>query len=282
MEYGNGFEWLDFFIRGEGTLKKFEWGERRKETIVFLHGLGSTGLSVGEMAAKLPEYHIVSFHLPGHGGTTPKTSEEEYYPSQLVDEIDTYIEQEAFYIAGHSWGAHLGCYYAAAYPEKVKGLILLDGGYLPIEKEGLDDELRMVESFYENIRFENEHEFLTAEKEELGRWSNDLQKASLAQVKEVDGKIRLAVSLFTAQSVIKGMVEEPVGKVLPNINCPVLLLRGTLPEDMEETRRSAAEQMGESVKHLDIIGVQEAGHDLYRDKPGRVSMEWKRWLQSSF
>ncbi|MGR9050661.1 alpha/beta fold hydrolase [Halobacillus faecis] len=256
----------------------FEWGDREKETVIFVHGLGSTGLSFGELASKLSAYHIVSFHLPGHGGTAPKATEEDYFPTRMIDEIDARTEQDSFYLAGHSWGAHLAFYYAAAYPEKVKGVILLDGGYLPLDEEDLDDELRMVESFYENIRFENERAFLAAEKEELGRWSVDLQKASLAQVQEVDGEIRLAASIFTARSVIKGMAAEPVEKVRPKMDVPVLLLRGTTPEDMEEMRKSATAALSENIKCFDVIRVPGAGHDLYRDAPQLVANEIETWI----
>lgn len=44
------------------------------------------------------------------------------------------------------------------------------------------------------IRFKDERAFLDAEKEELGRWSDDLQRASLAQVQDLAGEIVLATS----------------------------------------------------------------------------------------
>lgn len=259
----------------------FEWGKREKETIVFLHGLGSTGLTFGELASYLPEYHIVSFHLPGHGGRDPFERETSYRPTEMVAEIDRYINEvgvKGFYLAGHSWGAHLALYYATERPDLVKGILLLDGGYLSFEEESLESELDMVEKFYEELRFSSEDEFLQSEQEELGRWSEDLKKAALSQVTERNGEVRLATSIFTAQSVIKGMYAEPTMDVFSKVSLPVLLLRGTVPEEMEEIRSSAVREMKKAVPQLESCAIKDAGHELYRNNPEQVAYEIKGWI----
>ncbi|SUX55526.1 hydrolase, alpha/beta fold family [Lysinibacillus sphaericus] len=49
----------------------YQWGHAQHPTLVFFHGLGSTGLAFGELANYLPAHHIVSFDLPGHGMHQP-------------------------------------------------------------------------------------------------------------------------------------------------------------------------------------------------------------------
>jgi pimeloyl-ACP methyl ester carboxylesterase len=256
--------------------KIFEWGDPDKETILLLHGLGSSGLSFGELATYLVDYHIVAFHLPSHGGLDPLESGTGYRPTEMVTAIHSFIEERGlmdFYLAGHSWGAHLALYYAAHFPENVKGVLLLDGGYLTMEEDSLDKELEMVEKFYENFSFPSIQEFLQSEKEELGRWSAELEVASLSQVVEAGGKIRLATSIFTAQSVIKGMCAEPAESVFSKIASPVRLLRGTVPEEMEPMRHSAVKNMKKQIPHLDVRALNGVGHDLYRDDPKLVAQE---------
>ena len=261
--------------------KMFEWGDPDKETILLLHGLGSSGLSFGELATYLKDYHIVSFHLPGHGGLAPLESETSYLPTELVTAIHSFIEERGlsdFYLTGHSWGAHLALYYAAHFPENVKGVLLLDGGYLAMEEESLKQELEMVEKFYETIRFASIQDFLQSEKEELGRWSAELEDASHSQVVETNGEIRLATSIFTAQSIIKGMYAEPAEIAFSEISLPVRLLRGTVPEEMEEMRDSAVRNMKKQLPHMEVRALNGVGHDLYRDDPQLVAQEISEWI----
>lgn len=49
------------------------WGENHNSSIVFLHGLGSTGKSFDELATLLSQhYNVVALDLPGHGRSTFK------------------------------------------------------------------------------------------------------------------------------------------------------------------------------------------------------------------
>ncbi|KOP80986.1 hypothetical protein AMS59_00625 [Lysinibacillus sp. FJAT-14745] len=72
----------------------YQWGDSQNPTLLFLHGLGSTGLAYGELAKYLPEYHIVSFDLPGHGYAKALEEEEAYLPSNLIEEIEATINQQ--------------------------------------------------------------------------------------------------------------------------------------------------------------------------------------------
>lgn len=264
----------------------YQWGDSQNPTLIFLHGLGSTGLAFGELAKHLPEYHIVAFDLPGHGYAKALEEERAYYPSNLIVDIEGKINQQlgnkSHYLIGHSFGADLTLHYAAKYPEQIKGIILLDGGYLSSKDLGmtLDNEIQDIEKFCNEVRFPTWDVFFESEKEELSRWSEELEEASKAQVKEQDGEIRLTISTFTGQSMIKGIYAEPVTDLVEQVHCPALLIRATKPVELESTRRKSIQTLQSRMKNLDIEPIADAGHDIFREAPKDVAEKIRAWLMN--
>ncbi|WP_068984992.1 MULTISPECIES: alpha/beta fold hydrolase [Lysinibacillus] len=264
----------------------YQWGNTQNPTLIFLHGLGSTGLAFGELAKHLLEYQIVAFDLPGHGYAKALEEENAYFPSNLIVGIEKIINQQlgskSHFLIGHSFGADLALHYAAKYPEQIKGIILLDGGYLSSQDLGmtLENELQGIEKFCNEVRFPSWDVFFESEKEELFRWSEELEEASRAQVKEQDGEIRLTISTFTGQSIIKGIYAEPVTDFVEQVYCSALLIRATKPVELESTRRKSIQTLQSRMKNLDIEPIADAGHDIFREAPKDVAEKIRAWLMN--
>ncbi|MEB2300150.1 alpha/beta hydrolase [Lysinibacillus xylanilyticus] len=264
----------------------YQWGDPQNPTVIFVHGLGSTGLAFGELAKHLPEYHIVTFDLPGHGYAKALEEENAYFPSNLIVEIEKIINQQlgnaSHYLIGHSLGADLALHYAAKYPKQLKAIILLDGGYLsPQDLEvTLENELQDIEKFCNEVNFPSWDVFFESEKEELSRWSEELEEASRAQVKEQDGEIRLTISTFTGQSMIKGIHVEPVTDIVEQVHCPALLIRATKPVELESTRKKSIQILQSRIKNLDIEPIADAGHDIFREAPKDVANKIRTWVEN--
>ncbi|GAB0170277.1 alpha/beta hydrolase [Lysinibacillus sp. CTST325] len=264
----------------------YQWDDSQNTTLIFLHGLGSSGLAFGELAKHLPEYHIVSFDLPGHGYAKALEEEKAYFPSNLIVGIEEIINQQLgntpHYLIGHSFGADLSLHYAAKYPNRLKGIILLDGGYLSSQDLGmtLENELQGIEKFCDEVRFSSWDVFFESEKEELSRWSEELKEASRAQVKEQDGEIRLTISTFTGQSIIKGIDAEPVTDIVEQVQCPALLIHATKPSELESTRKKSIQILQTKIKNLDIEPIADAGHDIFREAPKDVARKIRTWVEN--
>ena len=264
----------------------YQWGNSQNPTLIFLHGLGSTGLAFGELAKHLPEYHIVSFDLPGHGYAKALEEENAYFPSNLIVGIEKIINQQlgskSHYLIGHSFGADLALHYAAKYPEQIKGIILLDGGYLSPKDLGmtLENELQDIEKFCNEVRFPTWDVFFESEKEELSRWSEELEEASKAQVKEQDGEIRLTISTFTGQSIIKGLYAEPVTDIVEQVHCPTFLIHATKPSELEPTRKKSIQILQTKIKNLNFEPIVDAGHDIFREAPKDVAKKIRTWVEN--
>lgn len=236
----------------------YEWGNSNNQTLVFLHGLGSAGLSFGELAQLLKnKFHIISLDLPGHGGKPSLQQEEHYWPSSVAGRLNNWInslELNDIFLVGHSWGAHLALYVAGLFPKAIKGLILLDGGYFQEDAfdESLKQQLENTHAFIETVRFTSREEFLESEKSNSPRWSDEIELGCLAQVTEVNDEIRLAVSPFTAKSVVKGIYYEPTREIFQRVQSPVMLMRSTLPLEVEDKRNEAIECMIKAMPQAEV------------------------------
>lgn len=264
----------------------YQWGDPQNTTLIFFHGLGSTGLAFGELAKYLTEYHILSFDLPGHGYAHALEEELAYRPSNLIVGIEEVLSRQigskSFYLIGHSSGAELALQYAATFPQQVRGVVMLDGGYLSSQDLGmtLDNELQDIENFCNDVRFPSWDVFFQSEKEELSRWSKELEAASRAQVKENNGEIRLTISAFTAQSMIKGIHAESVAEILNKVHCPSLLLHATKPVELASVRDKGIQILQSKLARVKITPIAEAGHDIFRDAPKPVAIKIREWLEN--
>lgn len=104
---------------------------RFRPTILFLHGLGDSGLSFLEAfyAACLKDFNVIVPDLIGFGGSSSAPNEDYSFHSQinhlykLIDELDI----SEFYLVGHSMGADIGTHLVANDPTRVRGFINLEG-----------------------------------------------------------------------------------------------------------------------------------------------------------
>ncbi|WP_139685499.1 alpha/beta fold hydrolase [Vibrio tasmaniensis] len=102
-------------------------------TVVFIHGWLDNSASftqVMQQVAKLdPNAHLIAIDLFGHGFSSHKAGS--YYPfHDYIDDLHqlvTKLSPNRLVLVGHSLGALIASCYSAAFPEKVSGLIQIEG-----------------------------------------------------------------------------------------------------------------------------------------------------------
>ncbi len=106
-----------------------EWGERGAPVLVCLHGVTSHGRHFAPLAERLAgRFHVVALDQRGHGASTsePPWNVEQY----VEDTIETLqlagLADTACGFVGHSFGGRVAFELAAAAPELVERLVLLD------------------------------------------------------------------------------------------------------------------------------------------------------------
>jgi len=108
-------------VRDEGPQEGFP--------VVLIHGSNASLHTWEPWVARLsPTYRIISFDLPAHGLSGPVPSRD-YSQAAYVGVTEKLVDQlglTRFAIAGNSMGGGVAWHYAAAHPDKVAALILVD------------------------------------------------------------------------------------------------------------------------------------------------------------
>ena len=186
-------------------------------------------------------------------------------------------QDEEICLLGHSLGGDLARYLAAEFPQ-IRALILLDGGYLDMEKIlPLEEELEGTSSFMRQQVFSTLEEAVLAEfgdgadptpiarkaVEASYRWNPASEQYELnLDLEKVMALLRLRRQIKTYQ--------------IPLADLPALFI-GPRYQEEPEWRKDALKQIDPQIEQVLLDGL---GHELYTEAPEIVAREVNNWLQN--
>lgn len=266
-------------------LSYFAAGDYNNPTIVCLHGLaGSAYYSFAELSKKLSNhFHLILIDQPGHGKSASFKNEEDYLFSNLAswyEKVFDSILDKPFFILGHSWGADVALHYAKHYPEKIKGVILLDGGFtFPEFQEEMTFSIAYEgwNTYIDNAKYSDWEEILGEYSTFTKRWNSTIEQ-SVTSIFTKKEKYELIASKFTVLAIIKAFFEEPFTTTFPYIKSPLLLVHATEPKELQAAREKGISQLKIDIKESTIIKIKDTGHMIQWDKPDEVSSEIIKWV----
>ena len=103
---------------------------------LLVHGLGSTSRGFDNIAVRLsPELRVVTYDQRGHG-LSSKPSSGYGFESLALDGVAVAdgAGLKRPLIVGSSWGANVALEAAVRFPRRFRGLVLLDGGFVPLRE----------------------------------------------------------------------------------------------------------------------------------------------------
>jgi len=116
-----------------GRLAALSWGDADAPTWLGLHGWLDNAATFARLAPLLVEalgIRLVALDLPGHGHSRARSDDADYplwgHLPDVIEALDT-LSLPAVTLIGHSMGAGVSSLLAAACPERVERLILIDG-----------------------------------------------------------------------------------------------------------------------------------------------------------
>jgi pimeloyl-ACP methyl ester carboxylesterase len=98
------------------------------QTLVFLHGIGSSSASWLNQLETLKGYRLIAWDAPGYGGSDFLEAAQPM-PAHYADELHAFLDRlllKDVVIVANSLGCLMAAAYAAAHPERVRSMILLD------------------------------------------------------------------------------------------------------------------------------------------------------------
>jgi pimeloyl-ACP methyl ester carboxylesterase len=123
--------------------------------LVCIHGLTSSSRAFAGLATELPEYRVVAVDCRGRGESSKMPP---FGLQQHVADLASVMDAAGLAratLVGHSMGAYVAAAFGAAHPDRVDGLVFVDGGYfLPLESSVSPDELleSMLGPFLAKVR----------------------------------------------------------------------------------------------------------------------------------
>ena len=275
---------------GDTQLHVREWGEESGSPLLFWHALGDhTSLQPIEAAPILVRdfgLRVIAVDAPGFGGS-PRLPDERYQMPALVelargllDALD--LGRVAW--AGSSWGGSVGVQFAAAHPERVRGLVLLDGGYTdPVDDFGSSlEEIREHWRSQPDLWSSDSWEAVDNDaREYFRRWTPELAESCRSAFREVDGRVVSIMGPDVYAAAIWGTMQAPPAEGLPRLGAsgvPVLLLAATQPPELEERRGPARERLAALVPQAEIR-LMDTMHFVVEDAPEETARATGEWLR---
>ena len=103
----------------------------QKSTLLLLHGWQDNAASFDALFGPLAgHFHLVAIDWPGHGYSDQRDADNYYHFFDYIDDLHQIVEllsASSLYLVGHSLGALVAGCYAAAFPDKVAGVVMIEG-----------------------------------------------------------------------------------------------------------------------------------------------------------
>jgi pimeloyl-ACP methyl ester carboxylesterase len=232
------------------------WGGDGRPSVLYWHGGGGASTELPEIAPALEAagYSVHAPDAPGFG-ESPPLEDADYRASNVARLatalIDTLGIAPTVWI-GYSWGASIGIHSAARAPDRLRALVLLDGGYfVPEDDPDYDPSLDLAGHI----------------------------EAWRAEIEEQDGEWDAATGVMAAA--MAGSNEEPALSMLPAVEAtglPVLLLHSTLPAEYDDVRARALARFRGALPSAQVVSVA-SGHGIFTDTGDdvrRIVLDWLR------
>lgn len=248
-----------------------------KETIIFIHGLGSYLPAWKKNIEELKkDFRCIAIDLPGYG-----KSSKERYPGSMKFYAETVrgfmdakgIDQAT--LAGHSMGGQISMFFALAYPQRAERLMLMAPAGFETFTAGQKDWFRTALT-PEGVRL------TTPEQIRVNLAYNFFDMPADAEFMVEDRIAMRSAEDFDAYCYIipkcvQGMVNDPVYDFLDRLKMPVLVVFGENdnlipnrflnPGPTEKVARDGAARIPNSELYL----IPEAGHFVQFEKSEKVN-----------
>ena len=221
--------------------------------LLLLHGWGTSLDTFGPMAEDLGRFNrITAFDFPGHGQSDlPPGAWTVDDFVRLTRSVMADLGIERASVLGHSFGGRVAIKLAAAHPEKVDRLVLVDAAGVP-PPQTIRRRLKRLASRFANMVGR------------LGRPGQAVRRRIVARIASPDYK-----AAGPLRDTFLAVVREDLRPVMPQIKAPTLLIWG---ESDDDTTLADAHAMEKLIPGARLLILKNAGHFSYMDQYGRFRL----------
>lgn len=223
-------------VRGLELAAK-QWGDADLPVILALHGWLDNAATYDRLAPMLQGYRVIAMDFAGHGYSGHRPEGVRYHLLDHVDDVIGFADAmglERFILLGHSMGAGIATYTAAAFPERVEKLILLEG--IGSHSSPAADGPTILRQAVEEMKkagakrkpvYEAKEEAISARAQSIGGISEDAAMVLCSRgLEKVEGGYTWRSDPRVKMASIIRLSEDMVLAHLAALSMPALLIRG--------------------------------------------------------
>lgn len=248
-------------------------GPRGSDTIVLIHGLGSTQHTFNRVAAELSQkYTVLIYDQRGHGRTAARG--DDYSTEVLARDLKglhDHLGLGKVHLLGHSLGGRTAVRYAAMFPDDVQSVIVEDMELQPWRYT--EKEEQTIARGAEALR---DHRQIFSSVEEAARSLAPLMAgtdpdAKLAQARALadrkterlrDGRVRLLYSPHANHLYLYQARGEDLGPALAAIPVPVLFIAAD--QEKPIITKAGRAHLARYRPDARIVRIRGSGHAIHR------------------
>jgi pimeloyl-ACP methyl ester carboxylesterase len=255
-----------------------EWGASAAPTVLAMHGGGQTAYMFEDIGAALSDTrHVIAIDLPGHGDSGSISGAEGLSRQELAGTVPGVIDEfgvRPVALIGASLGGIISMTLAAARPELVSAIVLIDVGHR-LEPEGVQ---RIIEFMQKHESFASLEDASVAISEYLpnrkpspperlrrnlrqrpdGRW---VWKHSLGRISRE--RMERIEDTDWEQDILVGLDKDAA-----TIEVPVLVLRGASSDVLSG---DGATEVAAILPNARVATIASAGHLAAGDNPATTA-----------
>ena len=261
------------------------WGDRPVD-VVFCHGFLDVGWSFDAVARDLVAagYGVASFDWRGHGQTEWTGAGGYYHFPDYVLDLDELLPQlsdQPVHLVGHSMGGSACVMYAAARPENLCSLTLIEG-LGPPEMEPRDPVTRL-RAWLDGVArvrsktlkpMDGERTVLKRMRVQNPELTDELGLFLASRsTKAVDGGIQWTFDPLHKTWSPRPFQADAFGKLLEAISAPTLIVAGERGLRLQDEEERMAK-----IEHHRFVEIPDVGHMIHWFEPRALASELARFF----
>lgn len=240
------------------------------KTLVLVHGLGDDKNSFVTSVRELSnDYRVILPDLQAHGENTQTPGRDYSIAGQakFLNKLLGSLGADSFVIGGNSMGGHTAAAYAARYPSKIKGLILLNATGMQLE----------TESVYRYYPESVDTDFFKTMFNEIFVNPPSFPEPIIQHmVNTLNPKIPFFNELVKQ---VENGNDFRMNEKAQTIQAPSLMLWG---KQDPIVGLAYAQQYEKNLAKSELVILENAGHSPQLEVPERIQTEIKTFLKSTF
>lgn len=255
------------------------------QPFVLLHGLSSNARTWFQTAAHLAAagHAVYAVDQRGHGHSDKPAAGYDFttVTDDLLRLCDT-LELSAPVIAGQSWGGNVVLTFAARFPTRAAGIVLVDGGYIDLQMQPNSSweevsvrlrppDLAGVPRTYLQSMIQSSHP----------DWSEEGVAATLDNFETLpDGTVRPWLSLDRHMAILQALWAQRPGELYPQVSVPVLI---AVAEDAGnpawmEVKHAQVAAATAKLPRAAVHWFPATAHDIHVQRPAALAALMLAWL----